>query len=111
MSTSSVDARSKMCRLTVELPESVVRLLGPTTREASRHLVELAVIELFRRGDLSGGKAAELLGLTRAAWLDLLARHDIPHTVVTEESLDHDLEALATWETRRQKKSSPTPGR
>lgn len=99
-----------MRTLSVDLPESVVQKLGRTTQDATRHLAELAIVELFRRGDLSGGKAAELLGLSRAAWLDLLARHDVPHTIVTEESLNHDLKTLEAWEAGRQT-SSPTPGR
>ncbi|HZO26326.1 MAG TPA: UPF0175 family protein [Chloroflexota bacterium] len=99
-----------MRTLTVELPESVVQKLGPTSQHATRHLAELALIELFRQGELSGGKAAELLGLSRAEWLDLLARHDVPHTVVTQESLAHDLKTLADREARLAK-SSPTPDR
>jgi predicted HTH domain antitoxin len=99
-----------MCTLSVELPESVVQLLAPTAQEASARLAELALIELFRQGELSGGKAAELLGLSRAEWLDLLARHEVPHAVVTEESLEHDLKTLANRDTRLAK-SSQTPGR
>ncbi|MCC7367681.1 MAG: UPF0175 family protein [Chloroflexi bacterium] len=103
-------ARPKMQQVTIELPESVARLLGTSPEGAARHLMELAVVELFRRGDLSGGKAAELLGLTRASWLDLLARHGVPHTEVTEESLEHDLQTLAAWKSRPQR-SSPTRAR
>jgi predicted HTH domain antitoxin len=100
MSTSPVSSQPKMHTLTVELPESVVRKLGQTTAEATRHLAELAVIELFRQGELSGGKSAELLSLGRADWLSLLARHGVPHTDVTEDDLDHDLKALADWKSR-----------
>ena len=84
-----------MCTLAVELPESVVQRLGSTVQEATRHLVELAVIDLFHQGELSEGKAADLLGLNRVEWRDLLARHGVPHTVVTQESLEHDLNSLA----------------
>ena len=84
-----------MRTLDVELPESVVQKLGSTVQEATRHLAKLAVVELFRVGELSEGKAADLLGLNRVEWRDLLARHDVPHTVVTQESLEHDLKTLA----------------
>ncbi len=39
---------------------------------------EQTVIELFRRGRLSAGRAAELLGIEKQAFLDLLARRRIP---------------------------------
>jgi predicted HTH domain antitoxin len=99
-----------MRTLTVELPESVVQTLGPSSQEAASHLMQLAIIELFREGELSGGKAAELLGLSRAEWIDLLARHGVPHTVVSEDDLDHDLKALADWQSRTPT-SSRTPDR
>ena len=110
MSSTPVTAETKVRTLAVELPESVVQKLGRTTQDASRHLQELAVVELFRQGELSGGKAAELLGLSRLEWLDLLARHGVPHTVVTQESLDHDLKTLADREARLAR-SSPMPDR
>ena len=78
-----------MRTLTVELPERVVQMLGPSSQDAARHLTQLALIALFREGELSGGKAAELLGLSRAEWIDLLARHGVPHTVVSEDDLEH----------------------
>jgi predicted HTH domain antitoxin len=110
MSTSPASSRSQTCTLSVELPESVVALLGPTSQDAARHLAELALIELFRTGELSGVKAADLLGLSRAEWLDLLARQGVPHTVVTEESLEHDLKTLADRKARLAT-SSQTPDR
>lgn len=95
MSSPSVSSRPTTCTISVELPEAVVGLLGPTSQEAAVRLKQLALLELFRRGDLSGGKAADLLGLSRAEWLDLLASLGVPHTIVTEESLEHDLQTLA----------------
>jgi predicted HTH domain antitoxin len=99
-----------MRTLAVELPERVVQLLAPTPEEATARLAELALIELFRQGELSGGKVAELLGLSRAGWLDLLARRGVPHAVVTEESLAHDLKTLVDRK-KRSTTPSPTPGR
>ena len=110
MSSPPASSQSKRCTLAVELPEGVVKLLAATPQEAARRLVELAYIELFRQGELSGGKAADLLGLSRAEWLDLLARHDVPHAVVTEQSLEHDLKVLADRK-QRLETSSPTPDR
>jgi hypothetical protein len=86
MSTSSRPARSKTCRLTVELPESVVRLLGPSPEDAARHLAELAYVELFRQGEVSSGWAAE------DDFLDLLFRHDVPYIDMSEDELRRQVE-------------------
>jgi predicted HTH domain antitoxin len=92
MSTSSRPARSKTCRLTVELPESVVRLLGPSPEDAARHLAELAYVELFRQGEVSSGWAAEQLGITKDDFLDLLFRHDVPYIDMSEDELRRQVE-------------------
>src|SRR5688572_25040273 len=79
MSSPPVSSHTTMCTLTVELPESVVKLLGPTTEEATRHLAELAYIELFRQGQVSSGWAAEKLGISKDDFRELLYTHDVRH--------------------------------
>lgn len=95
MSSSPVSTRSKRCSLVVELPESVVGLLGSTTREAARHLAELAFVELFRQGEVSSGWAAEQLMMTKSDFLALLARHQVPYIDLSEEEFLLQLQAAA----------------
>lgn len=87
MSSSPVSSWSKTCSLTVELPENVVGLLAPTLREASARLAELALVELFRQGEVSSGWAAAHLGMSKDEFLDLLARYDVPYLDLSEEAL------------------------
>jgi predicted HTH domain antitoxin len=87
MSTSPVSSRSKARTLAVDLPESVVQLLGSTPQDAARRLAELAFVELFRRGDVSSGWAAEQLGMSKSDFLDLLFSQDVPYFDLSEEEL------------------------
>ena len=87
MSSSRASSQSKTCTLTVELPENVVSLLGPTSQDAARHLTELALVELFRQGEVSSGWAAEHLKMSKDEFLDLLTRHDVPYLDLSEEEL------------------------
>ena len=81
-----------MCTLTVELPESVVKLLGQTAEGATRHLAELAYVELFRQGQVSSGWAAEKLGISKDDFRELLYTHDVPYIDMTEEELRQQVE-------------------
>ena len=92
MSSSSASSQAKTRTLAVELPESVVNLLGPTPQDAARHLAELAYVELFRRGELSSGWAAERLGISKDEFRELLYSHDVPYIDMSEEELRRDVE-------------------
>ena len=64
--------------------------------QAAAALARLALIDLFRRGEVSSGYAAQVLGMSREGFLDLLARHGVPAVDLSEEELRQDLE-VARW--------------
>ena len=92
MRSSPASGRSKTCLLTVELPEDIIGLLAPTPQEASVRLAELALIELFRQGEVSSGWAAAHLGMSKDEFLDLLARHDVPYLDLPEDELSQQVQ-------------------
>jgi predicted HTH domain antitoxin len=93
--------------VTLELSDELLTMLTPSAgaHEAGVRLSELAVIELFREGRLSTGRAARLLGLTSAAFVELLSRHGVPYLDDSEEELRQQVEASAQ---HRKKRRSPT---
>ena len=60
----------------VTLPRELVALLGAPA-QAAEAVREYTLVGLYVEGRISGGKAAELLGLTRRGFLSLLARKGI----------------------------------
>ena len=64
--------------LTITLPREFVALLGAPS-QASETAREYIILGLFQEAHISGGKAAELLGLTRRGFIALLARKGIPY--------------------------------
>jgi len=72
-------ASSETVTITVELPREFVdamnRLLPELAQDARRRLVLTA----FRDGRISAGNAAELLGLSKPDFIDLLDRHALPY--------------------------------
>jgi predicted HTH domain antitoxin len=93
MSSSRVSTHVQTHPLTVDLPKSVINLLGPTDQVAARRLAELAYVELFRQGEVSSGWAAEQLGMSKTDFLDLLFDHDVPYFDLSEEDLRQQVES------------------
>lgn len=52
------------------------------------------VLKLYSQGKISGGRAAQILGIPRAALYELLARHKVPAPKCLEKSILEELERL-----------------
>ena len=70
----------------VELPEESLK-----SKEVLEKLKEVMVLELLKRGEISQGKAAELLEISRYDLFDRMEKHDIPVTYMTEEDMKEEL--------------------
>lgn len=66
------------------------RPLEQTTRE-------MLVMELFRLGKISTGKACELLGLERMDFVRRANELNVPVYLATEKEWEADLAALDAW--------------
>lgn len=73
--------------VSVQLPADLLPLLGPTPAEVAARLSQLALIDLFRRGEVSSGYAAQVLGVSKAEFIALLAEHEVPYLDASEEEL------------------------
>ena len=63
-----------MSVLSVDLDESLVALLRHTNPNESVAAREMIVLELFRRGEVSSGRAARMLGMVRKEFLKYASR-------------------------------------
>ena len=75
----------------LELPEELARLIDPSGSEVGRRLLELALLRLVQDGEISSGKAAELLGVERTDFWRLMYEHRVPYFDLTEEEFLEDL--------------------
>ena len=85
--------------VTMTVSEDLVRLVGSPSAVAEKAR-EALVLELLRKGEISQGKAAELLGIPRWDMMQLAARAEIPFGPQTAEELEQDLEVIRRY--RRQ---------
>jgi predicted HTH domain antitoxin len=84
-----------MKSIEILVPEEIVNLLG--SEEAVRQEArEAFILDLVRRGKVSKGKAAELLGISLWTLPDLIAQYQMPWFSYSQEELEKDLETLRT---------------
>jgi predicted HTH domain antitoxin len=84
-----VTPRKIMEPLTVrlELPRDLLGALDVAEEELEPRLKTLIALELFREGRISSGKAAELLGRSKAEFIGLLDQHGIAYFTETPGEL------------------------
>ena len=64
--------------ITLRIPDSIARSLCVPEAEVEQRVLHELAAALYARGLLSFGKAAELAGVSRVAFADVLAQRQIP---------------------------------
>jgi len=89
-----------MKTIEIAIPEELIELLG-SQEEAEKKAKEAFTLDLVRRGKISKGKAAELLGKSLWDLPEFLAEYQIPWFNYSKEDLEKDLETLKGLEKSR----------
>jgi predicted HTH domain antitoxin len=74
-----------MSSVKIEIAEPLAALLHQTNQPVQQAVKEMIVLELYRRGTISSGKAAELLGMERIDFIRHASRLGIPYIDMTED--------------------------
>jgi predicted HTH domain antitoxin len=75
----------------VEVPSEALACSNEAPQEVGVHLRLLWLLEQVRTGNLSTGKAAELLGLPIADFMTTMAAHGIPHPNYSVDDLRREV--------------------
>lgn len=81
--------------ITLEVSQDILAALKMGATDLGYHLRVLAAITFFQEKQLSLGKAAELAGLNRLAFIDLLTQKGVVVFDYDESALQTDLTGLA----------------
>jgi predicted HTH domain antitoxin len=81
-------------QVTVEVADDAVRLFGKDEKRFGREMYETAVVKWYDEGHISSGKGAELLGISRADFLEVLFRHQVSPFQYTPEELANELKGV-----------------
>jgi len=78
----------------VELDRDLVDLLEELQRPAKEAARELIVLELYRQGEVSSGRAAQLLGKEREEFIRYASQRGIPYFQLEGDELQRELGAI-----------------
>jgi predicted HTH domain antitoxin len=79
-------------RIEIELPEEPLFSLKETPEHFAKEMKMLAAVKLYELGRLSSGRAAQLAGIPRVAFLMRLADYRVSPFGLTPEELAEDAE-------------------
>ena len=80
-----------MNTVSIDIPETAFTVLGKNQDDLGRELLTAAVVKWFELGKISQGKAAEILEVSRAEFLDVLSTYHVSAWQYTKEDLDEEL--------------------
>jgi predicted HTH domain antitoxin len=78
----------------VELDQDLVDLLEELQRPAKKAARELIVLERYRQGEVSSGRAAQLLGMKPEEFIRYASKEGIPYFQLEGEELQRELDAI-----------------
>ena len=82
-----------MAEVKLDLPPDLLKLLQEMG-DVQQTIKECIVLELYRRGEISSGKAAELLGMSRIDFIQYSGRLGIPFFRYSPEELEEELRQM-----------------
>lgn len=80
-------------KVEIELPRDLLAALNIPEPELGRRAKEWVVLELFQEGQISAGKAAEILGLSKPGFMELLSQRDLPYLDADPQELEREVAA------------------
>ncbi len=80
----------------IEFPEDILISLKESKEEFVKNIKLYAATELYKRKKLSLGKAAELVGMPRLEFADLLSKSQIPVLDLSVQELKSEIASAKT---------------
>ena len=83
-----------MSVIQLEVDEDFAELLGSSPEQIERSALEMIVLELYRRHEISVGRAAALLGLHQLSFIRWSGSLGVPFFDMTEEEWQQELRTI-----------------
>ena len=80
-----------MKTISLEIPDVAFATMRMDRAEMASEMRNAALVKWYELGRISQGRAAEVLGLSRRAFIDLLGRYQVSPFQYTSDELMHEL--------------------
>lgn len=77
-------------KITIDIPSEILPLVAKKRKDVPSRVFELLILELYRLGEISSGKAAQLLDMERFEFVRFASRLGIPFIDMDKEELLED---------------------
>ena len=78
-------------QITINIPEEALSVLRKEPKEFAREMQFAAIVKWYELGTLSQSKAAEILGISRREFIDLLSRFQVSPFQLTPLELEKEM--------------------
>lgn len=83
-----------MSTIQFELDADVTEILGNSPEQIERSALEMVVLELYRRHEISVGRAAKILDLDLLTFIRWSGSLGIPHFDMSPEQWEHEVQSI-----------------
>ena len=83
-----------MAIVNLEMPEKLVTFAKPSSEEDQLERNAMILYPYIRKGIISHGRAAEILGIFKMDLITLYGKLGLPYIEMTDEELDEELETV-----------------
>jgi predicted HTH domain antitoxin len=77
-------------KITMTIPSEILPIVAKRRKDVPSKVLEYLILELYRLGELSSGKAAKHLGMERFEFVRFASRRGIPFFEMDKEDLSQD---------------------
>ncbi|CCI27944.1 conserved hypothetical protein [Microcystis aeruginosa PCC 9809] len=84
-----------MKTISIELPETAFSALRKSPDEFAQEMRIAAAVKWYELGEISQGKAAEIAGLNRAKFIEVLSRYQVSPFQYIPQELDEEIASFA----------------
>lgn len=78
----------------IEIDDELAAILSQSKQSLERAAKEMIVLELYRQGTISSGKAAEILGIARIDFIKYASGLGIDYITMTDEEWQAELDVV-----------------
>jgi predicted HTH domain antitoxin len=83
--------------ININIPSEILIETGLSEKAASAHMLKLFAMDLYKRNQISSGKAAEMLDIHKYDFIRLLDEAGISYFDYSEIELEEEMRTVRSW--------------